>query len=274
MAKKKDRFKYKERKRFGEGMRAAGKLASQILDEVAALVGPGISTFEIDALVDRLTLAAGAVSAPFGYRGFPSHCCTSINEVVCHGIPGAAILKEGDIVNVDVTPKLRGFHGDSSRMFCIGDVSEEAAKLCTAAYESLWLGIKAVTPGCMIDVIGAAIQPFAEAQGYSVVKQFCGHGIGKIFHRDPPIPHMIVEPGGIEFPVLKPGMAFTIEPMINLGGWEAEVQADNWTAITKDGSLSAQWEHTLLVHSDRIEVLTLSQEELKFQEPPSEEKSE
>lgn len=237
-------------------------MASQLLDEVATFIGPGVTTREIDELVARLTKDAGAVSAPFGYRGFPSHCCTSINEVVCHGIPCDRELKEGDIVNVDVTPKLKGYHGDTSRMFRVGEVSEEASRLCDVTYAAMWTGINSVKPGDHIGMIGAAIEPFVKKQGYSVVKQYCGHGIGREFHKDPPIPHMQVEAGGIEFPVLKPGMAFTIEPMVNVGGWETELDADNWTARTKDGSLSAQWEHTLLVQHDRIEVLTLSREEI------------
>ncbi len=264
-----NRGRSKEKVRFADGMRDAGKLASQLLDELEFIVSPGIDTAFIDHMVDRLTRDAGALSAPFHYGRppFPAHCCTSINQVVCHGIPAPLVLEPGDIINVDVTPKLRGYHGDSSRMFVIGDVSPEAQKLVDVTKECLELGIAACTPGCGINVIGEAIEPHATANGFSVVKQFTGHGIGKKFHTDPPIPHMILKgaegagstlenPVPIEFPKLNPGMAFTIEPMLNAGGWECEVLGDGWTVVTKDGSLSAQWEHTLLMTEDGVEVLT------------------
>lgn len=252
-----NRIDYRAEKKFAEGMRAAGRLAYQILDELENFIQPGVTTLEIDQLVDRLTTEAGAFSAPLNYGNFPAHCCTSVNEVVCHGIPSERVLKVGDIINVDVTPKLEGYHGDSSRMYCVGDVSSEAKKLVDVTYECLWLAIEAVQVGSPISVIAEAIQPHAEAAGFSVVRQFMGHGIGKIFHKNPPIPHMVVPLGeGMEWPTLQPNTAFTIEPMLNAGGWEAKVLDDDWTAITADGSLSAQWEHTLLVTRQGIEVVT------------------
>ena len=196
-------------KRFAEGMRSAGALAWDLLEELESFIEAGVTTNDIDALVDRLTTEAGAVSAPFNYGNFPKHCCTSINEVICHGIPSDRELENGDIINVDVTPKLRGYHGDSSRMYAVNTVSAEAQELMDTARECLQLGIEAVSPFCTIDVIGNAIQPHAEAAGFSVVRQYTGHGIGKIFHKDPPIPHMVVRSNG-DFPVLNPGMAFTI----------------------------------------------------------------
>ncbi len=244
-------------KKFAEGMREAGRLAFDLLEELEKLIEPGVTTQAIDELVDLRTSEAGAINAPLNYDGFPAHCCTSINEVVCHGIPCERELVEGDIINVDVTPKLYGYHGDSSRMFSVGKVSPEAEKLVEVAYQCMWKGIDAVYPNCPINVIGEAIEPHAKKHGFSVVRQFTGHGTGKIFHKDPPIPHMVVELGGVtEWPVLKPGMAFTIEPMINAKGWEAELLQDGWTAVTKNRSLSAQWEHTLLMTSNGVEVLT------------------
>jgi methionyl aminopeptidase len=238
-------------------MRAAGHLAATILDEVAAFVKPGVSTAAVDRLVDEITRDHGAASAPLGYGRppFPGHCCTSVNDVVCHGIPDEAhVLAEGDIVNVDVTPIVRGFHGDSSRTFLIGDVSPKARRLVADTYRALWLGIRAIRPGGRIGDIGHAIQTFAEAQGYSVVREFTGHGIGRCFHGPPAVLHYGT-PGTGE--VLLPGMTFTVEPMINLGHWKTQILDDGWTAVTIDGSLSAQFEHTLLVTEDGVEVLTL-----------------
>jgi len=251
-----------------DAMRAAGKLASEILDVVAQEIRPGMSTGEIDRVVDALTRSRGATSAPYGYGGhgsppFPGHCCTSINDVVCHGIPEAErLLREGDIVNVDVTPILEGFHGDSSRTFLIGDVAPRARQLVKDTWHAMWLGIAAVRPGARVGDIGHAIQTFAEAQGYSVVREFTGHGIGREFHTAPSVLH-VGRPGTGE-PLL-PGMTFTIEPMINLGHWQTQILADRWTAVTLDGSLSAQWEHTLLATEQGVEVLTLGKDET----PPS-----
>lgn len=250
-----------------EGMRAAGRLASEILDRVAERIRPGVSTAEIDRLVDELTSQRGARSAPYGYQGggttpFPAHCCTSINDVVCHGIPDPdRLLEDGDIVNVDVTPILDGFHGDTSRTFLVGEVSPIARRLVADTYKAMWLGIGAVRPGARVGDIGHAIQTFAEAQGYSVVREFTGHGIGVEFHTPPAILHYGAPGSGDP---LLPGMTFTVEPMINLGHWKTEIQDDGWTAVTVDGTLSAQFEHTVLVTDEGVEVLTLG----KGEQPP------
>jgi methionyl aminopeptidase len=250
-----------------EGMRAAGRFAAELLDQVAALVRPGVTTLEIDELVDRLTRERGARSAPQGYTGhgappFKGRCCTSVNDVVCHGIPSATqVLRDGDIVNVDVTPIVGGWHGDSSRTFLVGDPSPKARRLVADTWRAMWLGIRAVKPGARVGDIGHAIQTFAEAQGYSVVREFTGHGVGRTFHTAPAVLHF-GKPGTGE--TLTPGMTFTVEPMINLGHWKTEILEDGWTAVTIDGSLSAQFEHTLLVTDDGVEVLTLGRGE----EPP------
>jgi methionyl aminopeptidase len=247
-----------------EGMRAAGRLASEILDAVAAIIRPGLTTAEIDGLVAELTRARGAICAPLGYRGhgappFPGHCCTSVNDVVCHGIPSPShVLKDGDIVNVDVTPVLDGWHGDTSRTFLVGDPSPKARRLVADTRRALWLGIGAVRPGARTGDIGHAIQHFAEGLGYAVVREFTGHGVGRVFHTAPSILHY-GKPGSGE-PLL-PGMTFTIEPMINLGHWKTEILEDGWTAVTVDGSLSAQFEHTVLVTDAGVEVLTLGKDE-------------
>ncbi len=248
-----------------DAMRAAGRLAGEILDGVEERIAPGVTSAEVDRWVDELTRARGAVSAPFGYKGhgappFPGHCCTSINDVVCHGIPDDdRVLRDGDIVNVDVTPILDGFHGDSSRTFCIGDgVTPKAQRLVADTRRALWLGIRAVKPGGTTGDIGHAIQSFAEAQGYGVVRDFTGHGVGRVFHTAPTIFHYGKPNSGDR---ILPGMTFTVEPMINLGHWRTEILADGWTAVTSDGSLSAQWEHTLLITEDGAEVLTLGKDE-------------
>jgi len=236
-------------------MRAAGRLAAMLLDAIDPLIRPGISTAEIDAVVDEMTRAHGATSAPFGYHGFPAHCCTSVNEVVCHGIPDAKrALREGDIVNVDVTPIVEGFHGDASRTFFVGEVSAIARRLVEDTYTALWRGIAAVRPGNRVGDIGHAIQSFVEPRRYSIVRQFSGHGIGRIFHSAPAVMHAAAAGSG---EALVPGMAFTIEPMINLGDWRCNVLDDGWTAVTADGALSAQFEHTVLVTDTGVEVLTV-----------------
>ncbi len=250
-----------------EAMRAAGRLASEILDRVGEMVAPGVSTGAIDRLVDEITSARGARSAPYGYRGsgttpFPGHCCTSINDVVCHGIPDDdRLLEDGDVVNVDVTPVLDGFHGDTSRTFVVGEASPIARRLVADTYECMRLGIQAVRPGGRVGDIGHAIQTFAEAQGYSVVREFTGHGIGEEFHTAPTILHYGAPNTG---EVLRPGMTFTVEPMINLGHWKTEILDDGWTAVTVDGTLSAQFEHTVLVTEDGVEVFTLGKHEQPF----------
>jgi len=242
-----------------ERMRQAGRLAAALLDMVAGEIRPGMSTQDIDRLVDEMTRAHGASSAPYRYHGFPAHCCTSINDVVCHGIPESGrILREGDIINVDVTPIVDGFHGDASRTFLIGEVSPIAKRLVQDTYRSLWKGISAVRPGATTGDIGHAIQSFVEPRGYSVVRQFSGHGIGRVFHTAPAILHY-GRPGAGER--LTVGMTFTIEPMINLGDWRCQILEDGWTAVTVDGSLSAQFEHTVLVTENGVEVLTLGRGE-------------
>jgi methionyl aminopeptidase len=244
-----------------EAMRAAGRLAGKLLDEVAKRIAPGVNTLALDDFIDAFTRDHGAVSATLGYGSPPyTRCsCISLNDVVCHGIPNAeTILRDGDIVNVDVTPKLDGFHGDSSRTFLVGDVAPKARRLVADTYHALWLGIRAVRPGGTTGDIGHAIQQFAEAQGYGVVREFTGHGTGRIFHTAPTIFHY-GKPGGGDRIV--PGMTFTIEPMINLGHWKTEILEDRWTAVTADGSLSAQFEHTVLVTEAGVEPLTLGADE-------------
>jgi methionyl aminopeptidase len=249
-----------------ERMRTAGQFAAELLDLVAEAIRPGMTTAGIDRMVDDATRARGAVSAPYRYHGFPAHCCTSVNDVVCHGIPDVnRVLRDGDIVNVDVTPIVDGYHGDASRTFLIGTVAPLARRLVEDTYRSLWLGISAVRPGATTGDIGHAIQRFVEPRGYSVVRQFSGHGIGRLFHTAPAILHY-GRPGVGER--LVAGMTFTIEPMINLGDWRCQVLKDGWTAVTVDGSLSAQFEHTVLVTEQGVEVLTLGAGEALQLEPP------
>ena len=240
-------------------MRRAGNLAAQLLEHLAPMVQPGVSTLEINDEAEKWTQAHGAISAPLGYgpknNPFPKSICTSVNEVVCHGIPDAKqILKEGDIINIDVTPILDGYHGDTSQTFFVGTPSPIAQKLVEVTKECLQRGIAAVKPGNRIGDIGAAIQEYAEANGFSVVRDFVGHGVSHIFHTAPQIPHYGRAGKGKR---LKPGMVFTIEPMINEGTWEAIILDDGWTAITKDGKLSAQFEHTIAVTKDGVQILTL-----------------
>ena len=238
-----------------EKMRRAGQLAAELLDYLAPLVQPGVTTLELNNEAERWTLAHGAVSAPLGYHGVPKSICTSVNEVICHGIPHRKhILKEGDIINIDVTPIVDGYHGDSSRTFFAETPSPVAEKLVQVTEECLRLGIEAVRPWGKVGDIGAAIQAYAEAQGFSVVRDFVGHGISQIFHTAPQIPHFGKAGKGKR---LRPGMVFTIEPMINEGTWEAVLQEDGWTAKTKDGKLSAQFEHTIAVTEDGVDILTL-----------------
>lgn len=238
-----------------EKMRQAGQLAAALLDHLAPMVEPGVTTLELNDEAEKWTKAHGAISAPLGYNGFPKSICTSINEVICHGIPHRKrILQEGDIINIDVTPIVDGYHGDCSRTFCVGTPSPVAEKLVKVTEECLHLGIEAVKPGGKVGDIGAAIQAHAEAQGFSVVRDFVGHGISKVFHTAPQIPHYGKAGKGKR---LRPGMVFTIEPMINEGTWEHILLDDGWTAITKDGKLSAQFEHTIAVTEDGAQILTL-----------------
>lgn len=236
-------------------MRKAGQLAAAALDMLTPHVQPGVRTDELDELVLDFARAHGAIPAPLNYRGFPRAICTSVNHVVCHGIPGPKPLKEGDIVNIDVTLIVEGWHGDTSRMYPVGAISRRAERLIDVTYEALQRGIAAVKPGATTGDIGAAIQRYAEAERCSVVRDFCGHGLGRVFHDRPNILHY-GEPGeGVE---LQPGMLFTIEPMINLGRPHVKVLPDGWTAVTRDRELSAQFEHTVGVTADGCEIFTLS----------------
>lgn len=236
-------------------MRKVGRLAAETLDMIADHVEPGVTTEELDRLCAEFITDHGAISAPLNYRGFPKSVCTSVNHVVCHGIPGDKILAEGDIVNIDITPIVDGWYGDSSRMFLAGEISIKAKRLVDITYESLMKGIETVKPGATVGDIGHAIQSFVEPQRYSVVRDFCGHGLGQIFHDAPNILHF-GDPG--EGAVLREGMFFTIEPMVNIGRPEVKILADGWTAVTKDRSLSAQFEHTVGVTLDGCEIFTLS----------------
>ena len=236
-----------------EGIKRAGRLALDILDRVASEIRPGLVTDHINTLVHEFTLARGGVSAPLNYRGFPKSVCVSINEVICHGIPGERVLQDGDIVNVDVTPILDGYYADVSKTFFVGTPGPEAKKIVGVAKESLARGMSMSRPGNTVGDIGWAIQKYAEKQGCSVVREFVGHGVGLEFHEPPQIPHFGRKGEGIR---LIPGMVFTIEPMINLGKKELVILDDQWTAVTKDGSLSAQFEQTILITDHGFESLT------------------
>jgi methionyl aminopeptidase len=238
-----------------EGMRRAGHLAASILDELTKFVVPGITTQDIDDIVHRMTIEGGGVPATLGYRGYTKSCCTSINHVVCHGIPGDKVLKDGDIINVDVTPILDGWHGDTSRMYFVGDVALKARRLVDVTYECLMLGLEQAKPGNRLGDISHAIQSHAEKHRYGIVRDFCGHGLGRLFHDAPEVVH-VGRPGtGVE---LKPGMFFTVEPMINLGKADCKVLDDGWTAVTRDRSLSAQFEHSIGITEDGYEIFTKS----------------
>ena len=237
-------------------MRRAGKLAAEVLDYITPHVVPGIRTGDLDEMCDKFTREHGAVSAPLGYRGYPKATCISPNHIVCHGIPGDKKLENGDITNIDVTVILDGWYGDTSRMFFVGDkISLKARRLVDVTYECMMLGIEAVKPGATLGDIGCAIQTHAEAARFSVVRDFCGHGVGRIFHTAPSILHYGHAGEG---DVLKAGMIFTIEPMINAGKYDVKVLSDGWTAVTKDRSLSAQFEHTIGVTETGFEIFTLS----------------
>ena len=237
------------------GMRAAGRLAAEILDALAGHVVPGVTTGELDDVVHRMTLDAGGVPATLGYRGYTKSCCTSINHVVCHGIPGDKPLKDGDIVNIDVTPILGGWHGDTSRMFLVGDVPIKARKLVDVTYECLMLGLEQARPGNRLGDISNAIQVHAEKHRYGIVRDFCGHGVGRLFHDSPEVVHA-GRPG--TGPELKPGMFFTVEPMINIGRADVKLLDDGWTAVTRDRSLSAQFEHSIGITDTGCEIFTKS----------------
>ena len=243
-----------------EKMRVAGRLAGEVLDFITPYVKPGITTGELDRLChDYMVDVQDCIPAPLnyapsGYKPYPKSICTSVNHQVCHGVPSERLLKGGDIVNLDITTIKDGYHGDTSRMFAVGEISIQAKRLCEITFECLWLGITQVKPGATLGDIGHAIQRHAEKSGYSVVREFCGHGIGAKFHEDPQIVHYGTPGAGIR---IEAGMIFTIEPMINAGKAPVRELGDGWTIVTKDHSLSAQWEHTLLVTQTGVEVLTL-----------------
>jgi methionyl aminopeptidase len=241
-------------------MRIAGKLAAEVLEMIEPFVIPGVTTNKLDQIChDYIVNEQQAIPAPLNYRGFPKSICTSVNQTICHGIPSDKKLKKGDIVNVDITVIKEGYHGDTSKMFCVGQISPFAKRLIDITQESLFLGINQVKPGATLGDIGHAIQKHAESNRYSVVREFCGHGIGKNFHEDPHVMHF----GKVgEGEVLEKNMIFTIEPMLNIGKRHMKVLKDGWTAVTKDRSLSAQWEHTILVTETDHEILTLRQEEM------------
>ena len=237
-----------------EKMRIAGRLAADVLDMITPHVVPGITTSELDEIChDYIVKTQKAIPANVGYNGFPKTICTSVNHVVCHGIPGDKKLRQGDIVNVDITVIKDGFHGDSSRMFAVGKPTVQGARLMQIAREAMWRGIRVVRPGARLGDIGHAVQAHAEAQGCSIVREYCGHGIGRGFHEDPQVLHYGRPGTGVE---LREGMTFTIEPMINEGARHTRVLPDGWTVVTKDRKLSAQWEHTVLVTHDGVEILT------------------
>jgi methionyl aminopeptidase len=238
-------------------MRAAGRLAAEVLDRITPHVQPGVSTLYLNDLMQKDMLEHGAIPATLGYKGYPKASCISVNDVVCHGIPSAKeVLKDGDILNIDVTVILGGFHGDTSRMYVSGSAKPEAMKLITTTYNAMMAGIETVRSGSFLYDIGNAIEPMATREGFSIVREYCGHGLGKVFHEDP----MILHYANREFATnrLRSGLTFTVEPMINMGGWKTELLDDGWTVKTADRSLSAQFEHTIAVTEDGVEILTSS----------------
>lgn len=237
-----------------EGMRKAGKLASQTLDFITPYVKPGVTTNELNQLCHDFIVKNGAIPAPLNYKGFPKSICTSVNHVVCHGIPSDKKLMVGDIINIDVTVLLNGWHGDTSRMFAVGKIGVKAQKLIDATYEAMMRGIEVVRPGATLGDIGHAIQSYVEPKGFSVVRDFCGHGLGRIFHSEPQIMHFGKPGQGLE---LQEGMFFTIEPMINAGHYSVKILSDDWTAVTRDRSLSAQFEHSIGVTKTGYEIFTI-----------------
>ncbi len=242
-----------------EKMRTAGKLASQVLEMIGPHVEPGIRTQDLDQIChDFIVNEQQAIPAPLNYRGFPKSICTTLNHQVCHGIPGDRVLKNGDILNIDITVIKDGFHGDTSKMFFLGEPTVRAKRLVDLTYEALKIGINTVKPGATLGDIGHQIQTFVEKNHCSVVREYCGHGIGRMFHEEPQVLHYGKPNSGLE---LQPGMTFTIEPMVNAGKRNVRLLPDGWTVVTKDHSLSAQWEHTILVTEDGFEVLTLRSDE-------------
>jgi methionyl aminopeptidase len=242
-----------------EKMRIAGRLAAEVLEMIGAHVKPGVTTDQLNTIChDYIVNVQQAIPAPLNYKGFPKSICTSINHVVCHGIPNEKPLKDGDVLNIDVTVIKDGYHGDTSKMYMVGKVSEWAEKLARVTQECMYKGIELVKPGVRLGDIGEVIQKHAEKNGYSVVREYCGHGIGAVFHEEPQVLHYGRAGTGME---LKEGMTFTIEPMINQGRAETRLLGDGWTAITKDRKLSAQWEHTILVTATGYEIFTLRQDD-------------
>ena len=245
-----------------EKMRVAGRLASEVLDFIGPHVKAGVTTEELDTLChDYMVNTQGTIPAPLnyappGYTPYPKSICTSVNHQICHGVPGPKKLKNGDIINIDITVIKDGYHGDTSRMFIVGEGSIAAKRLCQITYEAMWIGIEQIKPGATLGDIGHSIQKFAEGFGYSVVREFCGHGIGKNFHEEPQVLHYGKPGAGV---VLEPGMIFTVEPMLNAGRRDIKEMPDGWTIVTKDHSLSAQWEHTVLVTESGFEIMTVSE---------------
>jgi methionyl aminopeptidase len=238
-----------------ELMRVSGRLTADILDMIGERVQPGVSTEELNKIChDHIVEVQKAIPAPLNYRGFPKSICTSINHVVCHGIPGDRVLRNGDILNIDITVIKDGMHGDSSRMFLVGKPSVQGQRVSTIAYDAMWLGIRQIKPGARLGDIGHAIQTHVETHRCSVVREYCGHGIGRGFHEDPQVLHYGRPDTGIE---IQEGMIFTVEPMVNIGKRHVRLLPDGWTVVTKDHSLSAQWEHTVLVTNTGYEVLTI-----------------
>ena len=246
-----------------EQMKIAGTLAAKTLDEITSYVKPGIKTDDLDKICYEFIRDNGGYSAPLFYRGFPKSCCTSPNHVVCHGIPIEKYLKDGDILNIDVTSVVNGWHGDTSRMFFVGEVSVKSRNLVSATYNSMMKAISIIKNGVHLGDIGEAIQTYVEKRGFSVVRDFCGHGIGKIFHEPPNILHYGKKGEGIK---LETGMVFTVEPMINEGAYDTKLLKDGWTAVTKDKSLSAQFEHTVGITNNGVEIFTKSKK--KYEQPP------
>lgn len=246
-----------------EKMRIAGRMAAEVLEMIEEYVVPGVTTEEIDKIChDHIVDVQKAIPACLGYRGFPKSICTSVNHVICHGIPSAKkALKKGDIINIDVTVIYQGYHGDTSKMYTVGETPSHATRLIEVTQECLYKGIDLVKPGCRLGDIGNIIQRHAEANYYSVVREYCGHGIGDVFHEEPQVLHYGKPNTGME---LKEGMTFTIEPMINAGSRQTRLKGDGWTVETRDGRLSAQWEHTLAVTADGVEVLTARKEETQY----------
>lgn len=238
-------------------IRTSGRIASRAIDAVAEAIRPGVTTKELDRIAHEYVIAQGAYPSTLGYRGFPKSCCTSVNEVICHGIPDDTVLREGDLINIDITAYLDGYHGDLNRTFRVGEVSEEADLLIQRTEQALMRGIKAVAPGREVNVIGRVIETYAKRFGYGVVRDFTGHGVGAAFHTGLIIPHYDSAPSYND--VIKPGMVFTIEPMLTLGTHEWDMWEDGWTVTTRDKSLTAQFEHTIVVREQGVEILTLSE---------------